>query len=120
MNIANIAGGALVEQVDTEIQRVLENIIDPNTEATKKRKITITLVFEPIADRDATNISFTTKSTLVPAIPVETRVAFERDGNGNVIAEELVRGSIKGQSKIDHETGEIIESVITSKIVSLK
>jgi hypothetical protein len=67
VNITNIAGGALVEQVDSEIKRVLDNIIDPNTEATKKRKITITLEFKPDEERDISDISFVTKSVLVPA-----------------------------------------------------
>jgi hypothetical protein len=120
VNIANIAEGALVEQVDAEIKKVLENIMDLNTEPTKKRKITITLVFEPSKDRDIADISFQTKSTLIPIMPGETRIAFDKTATGEIIAEEMKKGSIVGQTQIDYETGEVLEPQVTNKIINIK
>jgi hypothetical protein len=45
---------------------------------------------------------------------------FEKDARNNIIVEELNRGAIKGQSKIDYETGEVIEPKTTSRVVNLK
>ena len=120
LNIANIANGALVEQVDTEIKRVLANIIDPNTDPLKKRKITVTLEFKPSEDRDISDVSFSTKSTLIPAKPISTRIVFEKDNDGKILLEELGRGALKGQAQIDYETGEVLEPKTMSRVVNLK
>ncbi len=120
INITNIANGALVEQVDSEIKRVLANIMDPNTDFKKKRKITITLEFAPHEDRDISDVSFSTKSTIIPTKPISTRIVFEKDGNGEIAVEELSKGALKGQSQIDYETGEIKEPKTMSRVVNLK
>lgn len=118
-NISNIANGALVEQVDAEIEKVLSNIADVNTDPMKKRKITIALIFEGDSEREIADVSFETKSTLVPSRKQTTRIAFERHNN-NMVAEELGRKQMKGQSKFDAETGEILEPVTSSKVVNMK
>jgi len=119
MNIANIADGALVERADEEIKKVLENIMDPNTPSKAKRKVTITLVFEPKEDiRDMSEVTFSVKSQLAPAKAISTSIAFEKDGN-NIVVEEFVKGSLRGQTKIDHETGEIIEPKVASRKIGI-
>ena len=39
-SIMQMARGAFEERVDYEMDRVIQNILDPNTKATAKRKIT--------------------------------------------------------------------------------
>jgi hypothetical protein len=110
LNIANIAEGALIEQADGEIQRVLENIADPNTDGKKARKVTITLTFKP-SNRQAAEIEFQTKSSIVPYNAVSTRVYLDKDSTGNVIAAEFKRGVVPGQTEIkqvDADTGELL------------
>jgi hypothetical protein len=119
LNIANIAGGALVEQVDAEINKVLNNILDPNTNPIKKRKITVTLTFLPSEDRTA-DVVFETKSTIVPIKPGLTRIAYDKDSNGSILAEELRRGAMTGQATIDLETGEVLEAKVPSKVINIK
>ena len=123
MTIANIAGGALVERANEKIQEVLNNIMDPNTDAEKKRKVVITLEFAGLDDdRYMADVSFNVKSTLVPARKISTRIAFESDRDGNVVAEELQKGGVKGQIYVDSDTGEIVEPQVTAvnKLVSIK
>lgn len=120
LNIANIAGGALLEQADIEIKKVLENIMDPNTDANKKRKVTITLEFKPLPDDNLADISFTTKSVICPARAINTRIVFEKDVEGKIELEELGRGIIQGQTRVDEGTGEIIEPNIKNRIVNIK
>lgn len=115
LNILNIAKGALVEQADVEIQRILENIADPNTEIKKPRKLTITMTFKPM-DREATAINVVTKSSCVPYNAVSTQVFIGRNNEGTVVAEEFVKGQIQGQMKvIDTDTGEVISDGPSSK-----
>lgn len=54
-SILEMSMGAILERVDYEMGRVLENVLDPNTKATAKRKITVGLELVPSADRK-TNI----------------------------------------------------------------
>lgn len=118
-NISSIASGALVEQVDCEIQKVLQNIADPNTDPERKRKIVISLIFEGDSDREIADVTFETKSVLVPSRRQTTRVAFEKHGI-NIVAEELKRGTMKGQTVLDNETGEIKEALTTNKMSRVK
>lgn len=47
VTLETIANGALFNQFERELQRVLENIQDPNTKAEAKRGITIKIDFLP-------------------------------------------------------------------------
>lgn len=40
-SIVQMARGAIEERIDLEMSRVLENILDYNTKATAKRKLTV-------------------------------------------------------------------------------
>lgn len=46
-SILQMARGAIQERSDYEMSRIMENILDPNTKATEKRKLTLTLEFKP-------------------------------------------------------------------------
>ena len=121
LNIANIADGALVEQVDAEIRRVLENIADVNTDPCAKRKIIIHLTFEGKDDRDVADVSFQTKAVICPSRKQTTRIAFEMAPNGQMVAEELRKGKLRGQTEFDTETGEITEpKIAANQIRSIK
>ncbi|EGD47078.1 hypothetical protein Cpap_1470 [Ruminiclostridium papyrosolvens DSM 2782] len=110
LNILNLAKGALVEQADIEIQKVLENIADPNTDDKKARKLTITMTFKPL-DRESAAIEVVTKSTVAPYKPVTTQVFIGRDDDSGVVtAKEYIKGQVKGQMRVvDEDTGEILE-----------
>lgn len=71
-SILEMSMGAIMERVDYEMERVIDNIIDPNTKATGKRKITITLELVPSSDRKTVTVQSTAKSTLVATDPVVT------------------------------------------------
>lgn len=64
--------GALLEKADNELLRVLANIADINTSATKKRKITIELEFVPANDRKRVRVLASAKSKIEPTAPIET------------------------------------------------
>lgn len=46
-SIMSMARGAFEERVDYEMDKVIQNILDPNTKATAKRKITLTIELTP-------------------------------------------------------------------------
>ena len=47
INMETFANGAFTEQINRELKKVTENIQDPNTDATAKRKITVMIEFKP-------------------------------------------------------------------------
>jgi len=51
-SVLEMAKGALIEQFNTEFVKIGSNILDPNTDATKARKITLTLTFKPDENRE--------------------------------------------------------------------
>ena len=62
-SILEAAHGAIMEQVDIEVGKIIANILDPNTSETKKRQLTLTVDFQPLADRTQVSISATAKCT---------------------------------------------------------
>lgn len=125
INLNEFAGGALAEKFNFEMQRVLENIADPNTDHKKKRKIQINLTLESNEKRNLTNVLVDIKSTLAPSKGVETQIMVDYSPNGVVGAE--LKSGIPGQTYFDGEgvktdTGEPVEEVEkqSSKIVQFK
>ena len=102
-SILEMSRGAILERVDYEMGRVITNILDPNTKADAKRKLTITLELVPSADRKTINVRTTAKSTLVATDPVTTGLYITSNGDGEMMVAELVP-QIPGQ--LDFSGGE--------------
>ncbi|MGE5631600.1 MAG: hypothetical protein ACM3TR_10960 [Caulobacteraceae bacterium] len=115
LTIANIARGALVEQFEVELEKVLDNIVDPNTDPKKVRKIQINMEFKPNEKRNMAEIKCQTKSNLVPANTVETAITIGKGTDGTIAAAEL-DSEIFGQLKLGdegniEEAGKIVQYI---------
>lgn len=89
-SLLQMAKGAIQERVDYEVSRVVDNILDMNTEAKVKRKVTLTIEMVPDEDRRVVKIAASAKSTLAPVVPVGTSLVVTSDGNGEMILAEIV------------------------------
>lgn len=89
-SIMSMARGAFEERVDYEMDKVIQNILDPNTKATAKRKITLTIELTPDDERRTIGVSVTAKSTLAATNPVATALYVTSDGNGELVVAEMV------------------------------
>lgn len=47
LDLSQIGDGGLQEKVDKELEKVIANILDPNTETKTARKLAITLTMKP-------------------------------------------------------------------------
>lgn len=47
LNLSQLANGGIQEKINSELEKVLDNIMDPNTSPKEKRKLVITLTFPP-------------------------------------------------------------------------
>lgn len=84
----------------TEMDKVIQNILDPNTKATAKRKITLTIELTPDDERHTIGVSVTAKSTLAATNPVATALYVTSDGNGELVVAEMVP-QVPGQMNMD-------------------
>lgn len=132
VNLETFAGGALQEKFDDAVEKVLVNMMDPNTPWKNKRKITVEVTFEQNEDRDDSTVHVSVIPKLAPVKPISTRMAIEKDLNtGEVFAQEYgsqcrgqmtlddYKGTAKegglqqeteaGRKEVDTETGEIKE-----------
>lgn len=111
INLNSLAGGATAEQINREIERVLENIQDPNTDQTAKRKLTITMTFIPDKnDCDVVDISTVCKAALAPSNGTSTRFVVGKNQKGEIEANEWGKNAMKEQMTIVvDEDGEILD-----------
>ena len=79
-SIMRMARGAFEERVDYEMDKVIQNILDPNTKATAKRKITLTIELTPDDERRQIQVSVTAKSTLVAEMVPQVPGQLNMDG----------------------------------------
>lgn len=99
-SILRMAAGAIEEKVDYEVTRVIDNILDMNTKPDAKRKITITLEFQPDSERKHIGLNVTAKATLCPTAATSTSLCITSDGNGEMVVAEMVP-QIPGQLNMD-------------------
>lgn len=125
IDLNNFSEGALRERIEQEVQKVLENIADPNTDAKKSRKVTATLTFKANENRKMAEVIIDVKSTILQASPVATVMLIDHNSE-SVVGAELKSG-IAGQTYFDGEqvrtdTGEPIEVTLekTDKVIRFK
>lgn len=113
-SLLQMAKGAIQERVDYEVSRVVDNILDMNTEAKVKRKVVLTIVMVPDDDRQVVKIEASAKSTLAPDTPIGTSLVITSDGNGEMILAEIIP-QVPGQISM---TGEVQEAPKILKIAA--
>lgn len=76
LNLANLCSGAAEDLFQEVLKKVLENVFDPNTDASKERKIVLTITLKPDADR----------STLDAEVNADVKLAPVNGAHGKVFA----------------------------------
>ncbi|WP_418751999.1 hypothetical protein [Frisingicoccus sp.] len=100
-DLQEVAGGALQEKLNRELQKVFNNMMDPNTPWKNKRQITVKMTLEQNEDRDDCKAEIQVETKLAPVKSIETRFSLGRNlDNGEVEAAEYGPG-IKGQMSMD-------------------
>lgn len=134
VNLETFAGGALQEKFDDAMEKVLQNMTDPNTPWKNKRKILVEVTFEQDEERGDASVNVSVVPKLAAVKPVSTRMAIGKDlVTGKCYAEEY-GNSIRGQmsfndlgnhnevvvdgKRVDTETGEIKDS--SSQVVDFR
>lgn len=85
INMETFANGAFTEQINRELKKVTENIQDPNTDATAKRKITVMIEFKPNETRNFVTTGVQAKATLAPALGAVTALSMGKNLKTNEV-----------------------------------
>lgn len=133
INLEQFAGGKLSVQLNKALEKVTENIQDPNTDAQKVRKINVSISLRPNDERNFVSTTVETKLSLAPELGATTALSMGRDlRTGEVEAIEIFN-QIPGQMSVndvidqdeeepqkafDPDTGEIYEP--SSKVIDLR
>ena len=132
-NLEEFAGGKLSVQLNKALEKVTENIQDPNTDAQKVRKINVSISLRPNDARNFVSTTVETKLSLAPELGATTALSMGRDlRTGEVEAIEIFN-QIPGQMSVndvidqeekepqkafDPDTGEIYEP--SNKVIDLR
>lgn len=133
INLEQFAGGKLSVQLNKALEKITENVQDPNTDAQEVRKINVSISFRPNDERNFVATTVETKLSLAPELGATTALSMGRDlRTGEVEAVEIFN-QIPGQMNVDDvidqeedetpkafdpDTGEIYEP--SSKVINLR
>ena len=112
--LQDLAYGAFMEQFERELDLVLRNIADPNTDAKAPRKVTMTVTLKPNEERNTVSFAVQSKASLVAPKPVTTTLIIGREDSGKVVAAELKSGQpgqmyIDADSQVKDDTGNVVQ-----------
>ena len=133
INLEQFAGGKLSVQLNKALEKITENVQDPNTDAQKVRKINVSISLRPNDERNFVSTTVETKLRLAPERGATTALSMGRDlRTGEVEAIEIFN-QIPGQMSVndvidqeeeepqkafDPDTGEIYEP--SNKVIDLR
>jgi len=96
-SILEMARGAFLERADYEMNKLIGNILDPNTSATTKRKMTITVTFLPDDDRKNIGVKVDVKSAFAPTKPAVTTLYVAGENSDGIPQVAEMTPQIPGQ-----------------------
>jgi len=101
VSIETLQGGAILERINHEMQKVYRNISDINTDPKASRELTLKIKFVPTEDRHSAGISVSCSSKLVSGETLKARIYFEE---GSAFEpKEPVAGSIFDEEELEIE-----------------
>lgn len=132
-NLEEFAGGKLSVQLNKALEKVTENIQDPNTDAQKVRKINVSISLRPNDERNFVSTTVETKLSLAPELGATTALSMGRDLRAGEVEAVEIFNQIPGQMNVDDvidqeedetpkafdpDTGEIYEP--SNKVIDLR
>lgn len=99
--LSKLSEGAVQQKLDGELEKVFNNIHDLNTQAKKKRAITITLEFTPDEKRQVVNLTTKFSTKLAPVEELDTTILTDKDLTTGLIAAKELKSNAPGQTYID-------------------
>jgi hypothetical protein len=116
LTLATMCGGGVQERIDRALSKISDNILDPNTDAKKKRILNVQIVFIPNdEDREDVAVEIHTSTKLAPETGLKTQLFISKDiGSNTVNITEHLKGAIRGQLTLD-DCGMAVDESVTAE-----
>ena len=115
INILQVAKGAIMEQIEVEMAKIMDNLVDPNTSWKESRKLEIKLEFKNIDERrESVAMAGQAKSKLSPNTPIGVLLYSHLTTDGGIVAIELNKPD-PNQLTFDEEQGLATTNVINMR-----
>lgn len=101
--VDQLVGGGFSEKLQSEMEKIFDNIHDPNTKATEKRVLTAKFTLAPDDDREFVQLDMDFTTKLAPVEGLSTRVLTEKDLATNTIGAYEFMSNQRGQTYIDDD-----------------
>lgn len=117
LSLETLCKGGFEERMNRVLSEIAQNILDPNTDAEKARKLTCTITFKPNGSRDMVSADVVVKPTLVPAAGLKTAFVVGQDIQTGKVEMTEYNNQIRGQvefdtagRRVDTATGEVLDA----------
>jgi len=87
LSLDTIADGAALYRFQEELQKVIDDILDPNTKPNATRKVILTLAIVPDEERNVAGFYVDCISKLAPVKPITGSIAIGKSSSGGVARE---------------------------------
>lgn len=111
VSLTTLARGAAPELFARELDTILENLLDPNTDPEATRQIILTITFTGNPKREMAAVGVECKAKLAPALPATSAIWLgRRDGRAVGVEHNPQQESLFGDqpAEVDKTTGEIL------------
>lgn len=100
-SLLDMVQGGVKERVDIEFGKLVDNVLNPNTDPKKKRVINLKIEFIPDAERKTISVNFHADSKLAPFNPITTAVGIAVDNVSKEVGAVEMTTQIPGQINFD-------------------
>lgn len=114
VTLATLRGGAAVEMFNFELQRVFDNILDPNT-TLMTREITLKVKIKPHDSRETTTVEISCGSKLASSVPAKSQFYLGKD-RGKAVAYEYNPEQLRLSLEQSNAPG--VKGVVSGKAVN--
>ena len=118
IDLEQFAGGKLSVQLNKALEKITENVQDPNTDAQKVRKINVSISFRPNDERNFVATTVETKLSLAPELGATTALSMGRDLRTGEVDDVIDQEEDETPKAFDPDTGEIYEP--SNKVIDLR
>lgn len=104
VDLEALAGGAFAEKLNEALMQVADNIQNPNTEATTKRQINVTIKFAPNKTRQLVNTQIAVTTKLAATEAIDTQMVMGINMRTGLLEIAEYDGQIRGQMSLSDLT----------------
>lgn len=122
IKLDELQNGELMAQINYELEKIFNNIKDPNADLRATRSLTISLKFKPV-DEDLVKMIPNLKTTIAPIETSDTTLLVDKDiKTGKIVASEYNK-QVRGQmhmKDLDNEDSKEDKKVLDLRTVGGK